>query len=674
MARIQSLLKRYLYLIVIFSILAFGTWFGDGHLTQLEYGVAWVMIPGILLLVRFAKKQRSMDPWIVTYGSLFLVLLALLQLPSDDLAVSAIMWLRFAAAGLVFWIVYCYSTIQDIRVFLHLIFAFALAAIGAAGIIAVLPETFMGRYNFPYTHLLIFRGGHHNMSYLVVLACITCMVLWTYKRTKLYGILTLVFFGITLYTQARAAVLLECISTIFCVLLSSHLLQKSNVYWKIRVSILVVLGAGIMWFLACSPGVDVLFHNTKKTEPIQPRIAYWQQAIHAISTRPLLGSGLGTFFIQSTTYQTRRASYSWSTHNSLLNLLVDIGIVGTIPFLVLLWYIGNGIVGGIRTQRKDKPYSYALCAGLIGVLLYSFVDYPFDFLVISLICIGIVGFLSGTLSQQIKQTRGEGWYVGILSVILFVGGSAIYADKVAAEKEFIPCSYLNYNTNKPCLYNRTTPLPAGYIQRIILLHPRNHYVYFGLGSYEENIGNEQQATIYYQQAITTHPHDLYFTYRYLASIALARKYSQLGSAVTSVGCRRYPSVCSALQELHLEDAIYTPALQQIFATAGQRTVYQDYFLIIYKLGLYFLPSDPQKTQGFWDALARMLPTYAPFHTERASLALHTFHNESAARLIIQACAKYESPRAECTHRLELGLPPPGALAKAIEDMWTFKTQ
>ena len=125
--------------------------------------------------------------------------------------------------------------------------------------------------------------------------------------------------------------------------------------------------------------VDQLTENHN----IRRRIATWKFTINLIKDHPLLGSGIGTFKYNSLAYQAKffdqgdnRALYPYGfadrAHNEYLQLWAELGIIGLIIFIWLIFaYFNYGLK--ILKREKDR-YKQGIIIGLMGSVTAFLVD------------------------------------------------------------------------------------------------------------------------------------------------------------------------------------------------------------------------------------------------------------------------------------------------------------
>ena len=119
------------------------------------------------------------------------------------------------------------------------------------------------------------------------------------------------------------------------------------------------------------------------------RIAIWKYTSLMIKDRPLLGSGIGTFKYNTLRYQAKffdqgenRSLYPYGiadkTHNEYLQLGAELGIIGLIIFIWLIFtYFSYGLK--VLKKSKDNIFQQGIIIGLMGSVIVFLVDCIFWF-------------------------------------------------------------------------------------------------------------------------------------------------------------------------------------------------------------------------------------------------------------------------------------------------------
>ncbi len=123
------------------------------------------------------------------------------------------------------------------------------------------------------------------------------------------------------------------------------------------------------------------------------RVDEWKIALRIASDRPLLGAGLGNYKVVEPAYATRNINllrvdyalrYQLETHNTYLNLLSELGIVGLGLFVALLAVVVTTAMSGVRelarlADIKGELLARGLISGTIGTLVaYIFLSGQYE--------------------------------------------------------------------------------------------------------------------------------------------------------------------------------------------------------------------------------------------------------------------------------------------------------
>jgi len=141
-------------------------------------------------------------------------------------------------------------------------------------------------------------------------------------------------------------------------------------------AIVLVLLAGAL--IISGPEVFTRFLGTPVAEdPTQGRSHFWSVTLDIIKSHPMLGSGLGSFGVIYTRYDTRNGLFRLEqAHNDYLQTLSDAGILGAVigvVFIVILFRRGFA-----RRETHDKyrrGVATGALAGCFAVLVHSFFDF-----------------------------------------------------------------------------------------------------------------------------------------------------------------------------------------------------------------------------------------------------------------------------------------------------------
>jgi tetratricopeptide (TPR) repeat protein len=191
-------------------------------------------------------------------------------------------------------------------------------------------------------------------------------------------------------TLSRAGVLSLLLTFVILLLLLGRL---GRIRWSLTViSVLVVVALGYAAWI----GLEPFLARVKHTD-------YASRLVLAITTVPILrsfplwGVGLGAYgdiygHYQPAVLEPGKIDVRMA-HNDLLQLLVELGIVGAVPVVLMIWRVGRDLVGAhflgradcpvgggeAEGARRHDPFSVGIAVGAVGAVLALLVHSLFDF-------------------------------------------------------------------------------------------------------------------------------------------------------------------------------------------------------------------------------------------------------------------------------------------------------
>ncbi len=204
-----------------------------------------------------------------------------------------------------------------------------------------------------------------------------------WARTILSVMLFLLVISLIL-TRSRAGVSLALLCLTLAFAAASYFWSGAHI--PKRKSPFRGLGRAVRLLLvfAAGGGIFVLFGDPVMSRmgmgTSDGRLCAWYAAWKMFSERPILGLGFGTFadaFPQYRDPDCLGQSGAWTrAHNSHLEFLAGMGLVGVVASLCLLFTIISILVRGIRTRKTLRPIPVFALGALLFILLHSVVDFP----------------------------------------------------------------------------------------------------------------------------------------------------------------------------------------------------------------------------------------------------------------------------------------------------------
>ena len=221
----------------------------------------------------------------------------------------------------------------------------------------------------------------------------------TIKILLLIGILTMA--STIALTFTRTPYLSLVISFIFMLLLfvisrgKEFFTDNKKIFIVVFLAIIIIISLIVVPNPLNKPGTVISkiksrasVNQLSQDYSIRRRIATWKFTMLLIKDHPLLGSGIGSFKYNSLKYQAKffdqgdnRALYPYGvadkTHNEYLQLGAELGIIGLIIFIWLIFaYFNYGLK--ILKREKDR-YKQGIIIGLMGSVMAFLVDSIFWF-------------------------------------------------------------------------------------------------------------------------------------------------------------------------------------------------------------------------------------------------------------------------------------------------------
>jgi len=151
---------------------------------------------------------------------------------------------------------------------------------------------------------------------------------------------------------------------------------------RVKTRYLIVSFGGVLLVLA------LIFAGLSLTRPDNPfasiannpmvlRVLNWGTTIEIIRDNPLLGKGLHTFGFIYTSYQKIGVNVIHHSHNTYLQLGVEMGIIGTVVFL---WFACWWLWRTLYVFRKSKDRASRIWTGSLMIAgMAFFIHHAFDF-------------------------------------------------------------------------------------------------------------------------------------------------------------------------------------------------------------------------------------------------------------------------------------------------------
>ncbi|MBU0710265.1 MAG: tetratricopeptide repeat protein, partial [Candidatus Omnitrophica bacterium] len=320
-------------------------------------------------------------------------------------------------------------------------------------------------------------------------------------------------------TRSLGAYLGMGIAVIYCyvVVLFSCSVRIRRIIAGLSVALLVlgVTAGGIFW-----PKVQANL-GERKIQNLM-RVHVWASSFNIIKAHPILGVGAGNFEYAYPLYRTpkekavtpRGTKYT-QAHNQILQIWSEMGILGLLVFLGILFYAFRKSVLFIKTKKKQNAFNEiflmagttsALAALLVQSLFNPMLEIPTSgflfWLLLALVFTGRVP-AAGTAGRAVAKHRTE----RRAAILKITGGM------VCAALFFLGPAHIFRNLMGDYFLEKAraaegiqdTKEAVSKLERSLRAYPHNWKALFFSGKIHQAMGAYQEAVKYYERAVRYHP-------------------------------------------------------------------------------------------------------------------------------------------------------------------------
>lgn len=269
------------------------------------------------------------------------------------------------------------------------------------------------------------------------------------------------------------------------------------------------------------------------------RILYWRASLRMIAERPFTGFGLNSFQPLIPRYLTGvimsdmkagvpgRAGYvtvyeGVYAHNEYLALAIELGVVGLLLFVWLVWRLYRQAVRNLRSEgdATEAALQAAAMCGVAALLAQSIVNYPLRVpasAVSFAVLMAFVGSGCATRTARMGCTGIPTSLRWVLAIVALAGGAALIplaARPLIGERLYVEGRYASYRGDWPVVRDRCRAA-----LRYSITEPE---LFDLLGETEERLGNLAGAIWAFLRKLELKPYDVY------ADLKLGTLYERLG--------------------------------------------------------------------------------------------------------------------------------------------------
>ena len=237
-----------------------------------------------------------------------------------------------------------------------------------------------------------FINRHHFAGYMELAIALPLGLLFSgaiesYKR-PLFAFAAMIMGLALIMTNSRGGIISLAAEILFLVVVAGPGLRQGERQPRAQRVKSALLRAGLAFGLMAMliggtiaiGGSDVftrLLGTTNAEDPTTGRTHFWSVTMDVIKAYPIVGSGLGSFSVIYTRYDSRNGFYRLEqAHNDYLQTLADGGILGGILGLsFLIFLFGRGFARRETDDKFRRGVATGALAGCFAVLIHSFFDF-----------------------------------------------------------------------------------------------------------------------------------------------------------------------------------------------------------------------------------------------------------------------------------------------------------
>lgn len=387
-----------------------------------------------------------------------------------------------------------------------------------------------------------------------------------------------------------------------------------------------------------------------KKQPVSSddRLVFTRENMQGLKNAPLWGTGPGTFFLVSKQYAQSGNDVSAYSHDSILSLFTETGLIGGIVILASLAYAW--------WKFRLRPSAWLIPIGVLigfGFTQSSFEHYPVWI---------FFAVLTGLLPiQPVIQTRSVGWlritFLGLLTVyiISFFGSDVFTVNK----DPYLAFIIAPYRVEKALDVIAQTAIDPRTLSFIRVFHPRSDDVALAMA---DRALTYNQWVPWIQKAMREYPSGTTVQQDYLVGLTTYQQPpTVLCQAVNHITGGDFP--CTYIS---VADAYNAPSVvSNLTRWSGEAG--PSKFLYMAGMYIYKQEHDPITAINFLLLAKNLAPNWGHFHIALAGMIASYNHDKQTAVPTLLNCLSDPYARTICAlYMRDLNaLPEPEALEPAI---------
>ncbi|MCH7951728.1 O-antigen ligase family protein [Patescibacteria group bacterium] len=358
--------------------------------------------------------------------------------------------------------------------------------------------------------LIYARHGHSHIADALLLVTPLVFALSLKRKGKIWALLFPILLASFFFSFSRAGLVV----VFFSLIVTIFLLRKS--VNRRQVLFLSLLGLAILLFLSLPAILDSnqamvkrhpwLYRQVFKPTSATRRLAYWGQAVRAFGTRPLTGTGPGTFRLISQAEQKAPGDFSWFAHNWYLQTLVESGVIGFFLWSSLFFILFRRAFRATGVRRSD-PYFVGLFVGVLASSVHSFFDFDWEFPGVFLSFLVILFVLQNFSAKPTLKPLNDRLHYAVFfllsTLLVFAGVVSLLSDVYWTDGNKIKSLRLNpLNSSRILNYVRSFGPCCDPFFSAFSLHPRLAELYEVYGYWFAKQADYSEALAYYKRALS----------------------------------------------------------------------------------------------------------------------------------------------------------------------------
>jgi len=260
-------------------------------------------------------------------------------------------------------------------------------------------------------------AGYMELTIALPLGLLLSGSLETHKR-PLYAFAVLLMAVSLILTNSRGGMISLAAEVLFVIIIAGpkatgserarHGNRFRGVLWRAGAGLAFAVVLFVGAIAIGGPGVfNRLLGTVNAADPTTGRAHFWNITLDVIKQHPLIGSGLGSFGVIYTRYDSRNGLYRLEqAHNDYLQILADAGIIGGLlglAFLVLLF--SKGLARRSTDDKFRRGVATGALAGCFAVLVHSAFDFTLHTTSNALLFLVLAGM--ATLGHRVEEGGGQ---------------------------------------------------------------------------------------------------------------------------------------------------------------------------------------------------------------------------------------------------------------------------